>query len=313
MKRLCVLIMILIGNDLFGQINTMKNKFDNLDKFNNTITSLSDSLGKQYGILEYAFDVECIYGEEDLTKLVKEMLQLGGFDSKLIKDGHDESNEQYFSILEISNSRYEFRTSSQGDYVHLETVMPPLELIVKNNKPDYQFNFSNADGGQVAFLIFAKTSDLELAVNQGYPCSLSSGKWRWDKEWQWGVYSDIKVEKLPDYDDLKEKYFQTLTELYASGYNVPNLTINRIYIDDIFNKNSVDIVIDGGPMTTSSNEILGNDVRCFWESWGVLLAHTLIKHYNGQPTLYYKEEKKQIILTQNEYLEKAEFAFGKRK
>jgi hypothetical protein len=291
----------------------MEIQYEKLDRFSKTIHSLNDSLGKKYGISEYAFDVECIYETGDLTKLVKEMIGLGGFEYKFVKEGQDNSKNQYYTVFEIASTKYEFRTSSEGDYVDLETVTSSLELIAKNNKPDYQYNFSNADGGQIAFLIFAKTSELEKAVDEGYPCSLQSGQWRWDKEWKWGVYSDIKVERVPDFEELKVKYFQTLTELYVLGFNVPNLTINRIYIDDIFQKKSVDIVIDGGPMTTSSNEIFGNQIRCFWESWGILLAYTLVKHYHGQPSLYDKQEMKRIELTQKEYLEKAEVAFGKRK
>lgn len=311
MKRLWILIFL--SNNLFGQVNKMENQYDNLHRFSETIHTLNDSLGKKYSISEYAFDVECIYETSDLTKLVKKMIGLGRFEYKFVIEGQDKSKNQYYTVFEIANTKYEFRTSSEGDYVDLETVMPSLELIAKNNKPDYQYNFSNDDGGQIAFLIFAKTSELEKAVDEGYPCSLQSGRWRWEKEWKWGIYSDIKVEKVPHFEELKVKYFQTLTELYALGFNVPNLTINRIYIDDIFKKNSVDIVIDGGPMTTSSNEILGNQIRCFWESWGVLLAYTLVKHYNGQPSLYDKKEMKRIELTQKEYLEKAEVAFGKRK
>jgi hypothetical protein len=311
MKQLWILIFI--SNNLFGQINTTENQYENLDRFDKTIHSLSDSLGKKYGILEYAFDVECIYEKGDLTKLVKEMIGLGEFEYKFIKEGQDKSKNQYYTVFEVANTKYKFRTSSKGDYVDLRTVIPSLDLITKNNKPDYQYNFSNANGGQVALLIFAKTSELEKAVDEGYPCSIQSGQWRWDKQWKWGVYSDIEVEKVPDFEELKAKYFQTLTELYARGFNVPKLTINRIYIDDIFKKNSVDIVIDGGPMITSSNKIIGNQIRCFWENWGVLLAYTLVKHYNGQPSLYDKKEMKRIELTQKEYLEKTELAFGKRK
>ena len=152
MKRLWILI--LISNNLFGQINTMENQYENMDRFSKTIHSLNDSLGKKYGISEYAFDVECIYETGDLTKLVKEMIGLGGFEYKLVKEGQDNSKSQYYTVFEIANTKYEFRTSSEGDYVDLETVMPSLELIAKNNKPDYQYNFSNADGGQIAFLIF---------------------------------------------------------------------------------------------------------------------------------------------------------------
>ncbi|HEY1200425.1 MAG TPA: hypothetical protein VGE79_05570, partial [Niastella sp.] len=75
----------------------------------------------------------------------------------------------------------------------------------------------------------------------------------------------------------------------------------------------IDIVIDGAPLPTSSNDIKGSKVNCFWDSWGVLLAYTLIKHYNGKPSLYNKTEKKTTTLTQQEYLTKAETAFGKWK
>ena len=287
--------------------------YDNLHKFENVVNHYHDTLGKKYHIKEYAFDVECIYAKEDLSKLVWEMIGLGSFNPTLIKDGLDNQKKEYFSVFKIGDSTYEFRTSSQGDYVQMETVFPSLEKIAKDNNPEYQYNYSNRDGGQIAFMIFAKTADLIKAVDEGYPCSLPSGEWRWDKEWKWGVTSEIELDALPNYNDLKLKYFQTLQDLYSKGYNVPVLTINRIYIDDIMNEKSIDIVIDGTPLPTSSNDIKGSTVSCFWESWGVALAYTLIKHYNGKPSLYDKTEKKTTTLTQQEYLTKAEAAFGMRR
>ncbi|HEY8893632.1 MAG TPA: hypothetical protein VIM79_02415 [Niastella sp.] len=285
----------------------------NLYKFEDVVNTFHDTLGKKYHIKEYPFDVECIYAKEDLSKLVWEMIGLGSFNPVLVKDGHDKLKKEYFSLFKIGDSTYEFRTSSEGDYVNMETVFPGLEKITKDNKPEYQYNYSNRDGGQVAYMIFAKTTDLIKAVDEGYPCSLPSGEWKWDKEWKWGVTSEIELDQLPDYNDLKLKYFQTLQDLYSKGYNVPVLTINRIYIDDIMNENSIDIVIDGSPFPTSSNNIKGRKVSCFWESWGVLLAYTLIKHYNGKPSLYDKTAKKTTTLTQQEYLARAETAFGMRK
>jgi hypothetical protein len=231
----------------------------------------------------------------------------------LVKDGHDKQKEEYFSIFKIGDSTYEFRTSSNGDYVQMETVFPILEKIAKDNNPEYQYNYSNREGGQIAYMIFAKTADLIKAVDEGYPCSLPSGEWKWEKEWKWGVSTEIELDQLPDYNDLKLKYFQTLQELYSKGFNVPVLTIHRIYIDDLMNEKSIDIVIDGAPFPTSNNDIKGNTVSCFWESWGIALAYTLIKHYNGKPSLYDKTEKKTTALTQQEYLTKAEKAFGMRK
>jgi hypothetical protein len=279
--------------------------YDNLHKFEDVVNKYHDTLGKKYHIKDYAFDVECIYAKEDLSKLVWEMIGLGSFNPTLVKDGHDKQKNEYFSVFKVGDSTYEFRTSSQGDYVQMETVFPSLEKIAKDN--------SNRDGGQIAYMIFAKRTDLIKAVDEGYPCSLPSGKWKWDKEWKWGVTSEIELDHLPDYNDLKLKYFQTLQDLYSKGYNVPALTINRIYIDDIMNEKSIDIVIDGTPLPTSSNDIKGSTVSCFWESWGVALAYTLIKHYNGKPSLYDKTEKKTTTLTQQEYLTKAETAFGLRR
>ncbi|MDJ1506017.1 hypothetical protein [Xanthocytophaga agilis] len=287
-------------------------KYENLNKFDSVMGTNYSLLEAKYCIKWIEFDVECIYGNEDLTKLIKEMLDLGGFQYQLVKEKHDDSEKQYVSIFQIAGKNYEFRTSSEGDYIDLEIIIPILEKVTRDNNPDYEYNISNLDGGQVANLIFAKSSDLRQAVDEGFPCSLESGYWQWDKEWQWGVYSDIQLKQIPDFEELKTNYHQTLQELYKQGFNVPDLTIKRIYIDDIFKGNQIDIMIDGGPLSTSSNDIVGNKVRCFWDSWGVLLAYTLVKYYNGKPTLYDKEEKETTVVTQQEYQMMAEKAFGKR-
>lgn len=312
MKILLIIATLILTLNSCGQKANMAGKYDNLDKFEKTIRELHDSLGKKYNIKDFGFDVECIYEQGDLTKLVREMLDLGEFKYKFVNDGQDKKKQQYYSIYQVADKSYEFRTSSEGDYVDLETVFPRLQQIVKDNKPEYEYNYSNMDGGQIAFLIFAKTLDLMKAVDEGYPCSLESGRWQWDKEWKWGVYSDITLEEIPDFADLKGKYYQTLKELYNEGFNVPKLTINRIYIDDIFKDNSVDIVIDGGLGTTSANDIIGHKVRCFWEGWGVVLAYTLVTRYSGKPTLYDKELNTTTTLTKQEYVTKAKTAFGRR-
>jgi hypothetical protein len=311
MKQIFCLAMLISGSILSQ--NDSHDRFDNLDKFGSAIHTLNDSLGKKYRISQLAFDVECISNAADLSKLIADILKLGEMPSKFIKDGLDESNKQYYTIYEVAANRYEFRTTTESDYVELENTFQTLELITKKNKPDHQYNFSNADGGQIAYMIFASNDQLKKAVDEGYPCSLPDGQWRWEKQWKWGVYSDITLDSLPDLGELKVKYHQTLSDLHQRGYNVPALTIQRIHIDDILNKQSIDIVIDGGPMITSSNPFAGGKVRCFWESWGVLLAYTLVKHYQGRPTLYDKEEKKTTSLTPQEYIDKAESAFGSRK
>lgn len=291
----------------------MDDKYSNLDKFNQRIHSLNDSLRKKYCIKEYGFDVECIYSKEDLTKLVTEMLNLGGFKYQVLKEGLDKSNNQYFTIISISQKEYEFRTSSLGDYVDLDTIMPSLDSITKNETPKYQYNFSNADGGQIAFLIYIKTDSLKMAIEEGYPCSLPNNSFKREIDWNWGTYSIVNLTHLPNFDDLLNQYHATLSEIYDLGYDVPNLTIERIYIDDIFKSNSIDIYIDGGPMSTSSNDFSENTVKCFWDGSGLVLGYTLVKVYHGEVILHDKNNKTETKMGTEEYLGLVLKAFGKRK
>ena len=291
----------------------MVDKYSNLDKFSERIRSLNDSLGKKYGIKEYGFDVECIYGKEDLTRLISEMLDLGDFQYQVVKDGLDKSNNQYFSLIKISEMEYEFRTSSQGDYVDLEIVIPELNNITKNETPEYQYNFSNADGGQIAFLIYANTDSLKMAIEEGYPCSLPNSSFKREIDWNWGTYSIVSLNHLPKFDDLQNQYHTILSEIYDLGCDVPNLTIDRIYIDDIFKSNSIDIYIDGGPMSTSSNDYSENEVKCFWDGSGLVLGYTLVKVYQGAVTLYDKKNKTKTKIEADEYFNLVLKAFGKRK
>lgn len=296
-----------------AQTADLADKYSNLEKFNDKIHSLHDSLGKKYGIKEYGFDVECIYGKEDLTGLVSEMLDLADFKYQVVKDSLDKSYNQYFSIIKISEKEYEFRTSSLSDYVDFETVMPVLDSITKNETPEYQYNFSNADGGQITFLIYARTDALKMAIEEGYPCSLPNSSFKKEIDWSWGTYSIVSLNHLPNFGDLLNHYHNILSEIYDLGYDVPNLTIERIYIDDIFKNNSIDIYIDGGPKSTSSNDFTENEVKCFWDGSGLVLGYTLVKVYQGEVTLYDKKTKTETHIDADKYFNLVLKAFGKRK
>lgn len=287
-------------------------KYENFNKFEKLVAERASVLGKKYAIRETGFDVECIYQLGDLSKLVKEMLDLSGLHYKLVGEKHDLAKKQYVSLFSIAGKPYEFRTSSEGDYVDLELLLPVLELIAKENTPSFQYILSNQNGGQIAILLFAQRNRLAAAVEEGYPCSLPGSEWQWDNQWQWGVYSEVALTEIPDLGQLEGCYYETVAELYQQGYNVPRLTRNRIYITDLFKTSSVDILIDGGPDTASTNGIVGNQIKCFWDNWGVLLAYTLVKEYGGQPTLYDKTTRKRTTLSAAEYLHKAEVAFGRR-
>lgn len=287
-------------------------KYENFEKFEKVVAGRANVLGKKYAIKELGFDVECIYQPGDLSKLVKEMLDLGGLRYKLVSEKQDLIKKQYVSLFSIADKPYEFRTSSEGDYVDLELLLPVLELIAKEHTPDSWYILSNQNGGQIAILLFANSKKLAAAVEEGYPCSLPGSEWRWDDQWKWGVYSEVTLTAIPDLSQLEGCYYETLAELYQQGYNVPCLTRSRLYITDLFKTNSVDILIDGGPETESSNAIAGSKIECFWESWGVLLAYTLVKKYGGRTALYDKTNGTRTILSSAEYLRKAEAAFGRR-
>lgn len=290
---------------------TVEDKYENFDKFSARMHGLERTLGEKYNIPVHYFDVECIYDEQDLPELVKDILDFSNIAYKEVSFGLDTAEKQYFSKLEINNKVYEFRTSSLGDYVDLERVMPSLDSILVNNFPQYEYNFSNADGGQGATLIFVKSSVLRQAVQEGYPCSLSMG---WanleDYDWEQGLYTDVQLQHYPDFEELTLAFHQTLTELYKQGYDVHQWSLPRIYMDDVFKDNRLDIHIDG--VFLSSATLMPQKIRCFWDSLGLILGYTLVKKYKGQPSLYSRDTEETTPITAQEYLTKVEQAFGKR-
>lgn len=295
-----------------GHLKNMTTQYDALDRFETTVRGLHDSLGKKFHIKELSFDVESIYEMGDLSRLVKKLTDLGGFDATFVEEGIDAVHKLYYSVFSTNGKQYEFRTSSEGDFADLEPIFHVLEQIVKDHKPGYQYCFSNLEGGQVTTLVFGKTTDLLIAVDEGYPCSLPGSQWGWKEQWNRCIYSYVRMDKVPDFFDLRLKYYMALKELRERRFHVPDVTVNRIYIDDLFKKDTIDIVIDGAPLPVVSAAIHGTEVRCCWETWGVALAYTLVKYYNGQPALYNKEEKRTMLLSQQEYLHKAELAFKKK-
>lgn len=289
-----------------------RDRYSDYNKFNNRIISLNNELGEKYNIKQLVFDTECIYGKEDLTNLVSNMLDLANFKYQFNKDGLDKLTNQYFTKFKVFDDEYEFRTSSLRDYVNLETVMKSLDSIVKNETPKYQFNFSNIND-QAAYLIYAKTDSLRLAIDEGYPCSLPNNSFKQKLNWTGGTYSIVTLSKIPNFKKLLKQYHKSLTEIYNLGYDAPIIRIKRIYMGDIFKNNSIDIYIDGGAINTSSNKFSDNQVKCFWDGSGLVLGYTLVKHYHGQVVLFDKTSKIESKIKGEDYLELVLKAFGKRK
>ncbi|WP_152981558.1 hypothetical protein [Hymenobacter sp. AT01-02] len=286
----------------------------NSQDFEQRMLDNAEHLGAQFRIRQISFDSECIYAKEDLTALVLQFVRdLGQFPAVCVEDGLDTRTQEYFTRLYIRGQQYEFRTSAEGDYVNLDKVMPMLQTIAREQQPTHTFEIIHPPYDQTGIVIFAALTDLQEAVDRGYPCSLPSSHWVWQKhEWPWGVYSDVTVDHMPELSELQTRYYQTLHQLYTAGYNVPQLTAERIYLTDMFEQGKIDICIDGSNHTSFNDVLTGGKVRCFWEGWGVVLAYTLVQHYGGQPALYNKTSRQVTRLTPSAYLRQAEVAFGRR-
>lgn len=272
--------------------------------------SLMDAVGKKYKIKQFMFDTECIYGKEDLTKLVSKMLELPNFNYQFIQDGHDTLSNQYFTKFIVFDQEYEFRTSSLGDWVNLETIIPSLENIANKETPGYQFNLSNTTD-QSACLIYARTDSLRLAINEGYPCSLPDNSFKSEINWEDGMYSIVTLAKIPKFKGLLKRYHKSLTELHHLGYDVPNIALKRIYIGSLFDENSFDIYIDSSQVPRSSNEFTENRVKCYWDGSGLILGYTLVKYYEGQVALFDKFNDVETKIETEKYLDLVLEAFGK--
>ena len=127
-----------------------------------------------------------------------------------------------------------------------------------------------------------------------------------------GVSADIELTQIPDMDSLRLKLQATLQDLRSKGLQVPDLAPVKLYKTDSVDDTSIIVIVDGHHQNIPSNQILGSKVRCFWDSWGIALAYTLVKHFNGRPSLHDQEEGTATILSQETFLKKAEAILGKR-
>jgi hypothetical protein len=309
MKALSILILTLISFSISAISQpTSAYKFK-LDKFKATMKSLHDSLGKKYEIRELVFTYESVKGRADLTSLVKKILALGDFKPVEIRDGHDTIRNQFYTIVKLNNKLYTFRASASEPSADPELFFPALFEIPLDNRIGYLFSFSNYKEGYEHRLIFAKIDKLLKAVNEGYPSNGAEGPWKLKKEWEWDTYFSIHLPKVPAPSAVREKYHQTLMELYNKGLKVPPLNYQRIYLDNIFNQDEYNIIIDGNAPYRETGEIYDNAVRCSCTPYSLVLAYTLVKHFNGKP-IPSKNSQKLSNISSAEFFNKAEITFG---
>lgn len=236
-------------------------------------------------------------------------MHFGEFSFKHISHGSDTVAKQYYSTFSIDENEYEFRTSSLGDYVDLDIIMPVFDSIVNYTKSGYMYAFTNVDAGQVASLVFADKEILEKAVDEGYPCSLPNKKLSFSGKIEWPKFTVVELESQPKTKDLKEAYFKTFQEFKSKGYNVPYLTINRLYIDEIYEDDRINIAIDG--WDNSSHDRIEGAIECFNDPLGVVFAYLLVKEYGGKPVLYNSKNEINKALSKEEFMQKVEQSFDK--
>ena len=291
----------------FSENKYNEDDYRNLDLFTNQMVDNHRRLGKKYQIQEIGFDTECIYEKENLTNLVIQIIDtLGNFQIEYIEDGHDMKNEEYYTIVTLGQKEYEFRTSSKTDWIDLEQIMAMLKNMTTQLKPEYAFEVTNTPYDQTAIMVFAKKDDLQKAVDEGFPLSLATGYWDFGcLQWHNRIYVDVELSELPNHEIIHLKYYETLQNLYKRGFCVPDLTQQRIYITDLFKRKCIDITIDGN-MAVSSNDLTDNGVRCFQDGWGIILAYTLVKEFNGKPSLFNADDKEITDLTSNQLIAKIE-------
>ncbi|WP_157501176.1 hypothetical protein [Lewinella sp. 4G2] len=276
------------------------------------LTELETSLASEFDIDILEFDVECIYNIENLSQLVIDMLELGDFKFDTIKSGHNTTERFYYYTIKISDKQYEFRTSSRTDWVDLDYIMPVLESIVENHKRTYMYAFSNIDGGQIARLVFSEKEKLALAVDRGFPCSLPHSHFKVNIDWPHGLYSEVKYHEIPNMDELTDEFHKELKYMYNIGLDVPNLNRERIFIGSKYEDDLIEIFIDGGYVSSSTNKISEDHIQCFWNVSGIILANTLVKNYGYTVRLLDKTTGEYKYLSNVEYANKVQKAIGRR-
>jgi hypothetical protein len=132
----------------------------------------------------------------------------------------------------------------------------------------------------------------------------------YENQWKYGTYTDIKFDQLPDFYNLNIFFHSNLHTLWKSYNDNPYMTLEHIsFIDDILNQSRINIAFSR--RIVSSGKITENQVRCDWDCFNVILAYTLVKDYNGQPTFFDKETLKHFPISKEDYLNKVETAFQK--
>lgn len=303
----CLLFLLLYGCNLKKEPEE-----DNRDRFYKTMFALEDSLGKKHHIRQINFDAECIYSAEDLDSLmIRIVRELGGFAIDSVQHSTNPDDSLYRSTLFLRGNAFTF--SSSGDYVDLDGLMPVLDSLTRKLAPLYAFRMANPPYDQTVDMLYATAADFKKAVDEGFPCSLedSYDAWKAREVWPSRVYTDVRVQEIPSFPDLQAKYGQALQDLHSRGYRVPLLTKNRIYIADMFSEHMVDIFIDGRDIS-GPNKIKGNKVQCFGDNWGIALAYTLVKYYQGMPVVYNRNTRKHLKYKREAYLRAVEQVLGKR-
>lgn len=288
---------------------SMSGDSKNLHKYDSIQQQNFETLSQKYNILHHSFDSECIYQLGDLTSIIKEILQNLTPDLEFQIEPEVKNNEQqiYLATFIIHQKRYQFKTSTLGDYIDFEHNIHELNKIATDHLSDSEFRIPNYPGDQFLMVIFSNKDNLIKAVKEGFPCTIQ--KWQWaNQQWPLGISVIVTLDQFPDEAILNQQYFQTMQNLHQKQFNISIFDQRQIYISDLFGNGLVCIMVNNAlPFTNLRRDA---KIRCDHSPWGILLAYVLVKHFKGVPTLRNGSKKKIKPIKPSDFLNMVEKALA---
>lgn len=260
---------------------------------------------EKYDIKHKGFHTDAIYRKGDLTEVMELLIKslLPDKDFKFLPEVHLADSARYELTLNFRGADFHFKTSSQAQRFEIFPNLEELNRIAKRFYPDYQFREANHPNNHITIILFAKTTDLEKAVQEGFPCTLEQWKWK-SYSWKKGIHPVIDLNQLPSEEALKETVLQELAEATEKGYSVPALDIPQIYLTDMAENDLLHIVINGA--SKSLNIIRNNSIHCNDDPWGLFLAYCLVKKHQGKVKLENPVQRKWKKVEENNFLQQIE-------
>jgi hypothetical protein len=270
----------------------------------------------KYHIKQTEFETDCIYAPRDLTQLVGGILsETAGLKIDTVSQVYDPRTGEFTSTVRINGKLYSFHAPASAPKVDIRPLLPQLNAVYTSLKPGQELVLCRTPyDPATTILAYGSAQDLALAVDDGFPADVPARRWALNPAlWPEGVATDVTLPgPIPAFEALRTAYFQTAEQLHKKGLAVRAIGKDRVLITDIFESGTnIDLCIDG-EMCTSPASVMGQTVRCHWDSWGLLLAYTLVQHFGGSPALWNSQQSTKTELAPAAFVSQAENAFRSR-